>query len=54
MNRLAKMEIYLKNFYTIDDIIRKIEGITIDEVKELAKELLQEDQQFLTVLLPQN
>lgn len=54
MNRLAKMEIYLQNFYTIDDIIRKIDEISANGVKEIAKDLFQEDQYFLTVLLPQD
>jgi len=50
MNRLAKNEIYLNRFYSLDDVLQKIEDIRIDEVVEVAHELFCEDCYFSTIL----
>jgi len=50
MNRLAKNEIYLNHFYSLDDVLQKIEDIRIDEVVEVAHELFCEDCYFSTIL----
>ena len=52
MNRLARNEIYLDQFYSIDDVIKKIDNITINDVVEVAEELFQEENYFTTILTP--
>lgn len=39
MNRIAKMEIYLNRYYSLDDVIRGIERVTIDDVSSIARQL---------------
>jgi predicted Zn-dependent peptidase len=43
MNRIAKMEIYLKNYYTLDDVIAGIEKVQLEEVDDVAQTLLKPD-----------
>ena len=40
MNRIAKMEIYLQQYYSLDDVIAGIDAVKPDDVNALASELL--------------
>jgi predicted Zn-dependent peptidase len=52
MNRLAKHEMHLGSFLTIDAMLASIDGVKHDEVQALVSELLDEDQLALTTLGP--
>jgi len=53
MYRLAKMELYLKDYLSLDDILTLIDKVTSEEVSALADRLLRRDQQLITTLAPQ-
>ena len=50
MNRVAKMEIYLEKYYSLDDIIKEIDAVTPEKVKRVAREIFNEDKLITTVL----
>src|SRR5213078_1419913 len=52
MNRLAKHEMHLRSFLTMDDMIGAIEAVEHERVQALVGELLDEDQLALTTLGP--
>jgi predicted Zn-dependent peptidase len=52
MNRLAKHEMHLGSFLTIDEMLASIDGVKHEEVQALITELLDEDQLALTTLGP--
>jgi predicted Zn-dependent peptidase len=52
MNRLAKHELHLGAFLTIDDMLASIDGVKHEEVQALVTELLDEDRLALTTLGP--
>jgi predicted Zn-dependent peptidase len=52
MNRLAKHEMHLGSFLTMDQMIAAIERVEHDEVQALVSELLDEDRLALTTLGP--
>lgn len=52
MNRLAKMEIYLHNYYTVDDILVQIDRVTSKVILDIANELFEQGRIFTTVLRP--
>lgn len=52
MNRLAKMEIYLNEYYTLDSTLEGIDGVTTEEVLEVASELFHPDRLCTTILKP--
>jgi predicted Zn-dependent peptidase len=52
MNRLAKHEMHLGTFLTMDDMIRAIEGVEHEQVQALVSELLDEERLALTTLGP--
>jgi len=54
MSRLAKMEIYLEDYYTLDSTLAEIEKVTSDDILAIATKLLNEDSIFTTILKPQN
>ena len=37
MSNLARQEMYFDRFFTLDELIEKIEGVTAEEFKELAE-----------------
>jgi len=43
MNRLAKHEMHLRSFLTMDDMLGAIEGVKHEEVQSLVGDLLDED-----------
>jgi predicted Zn-dependent peptidase len=52
MNRLAKHEMHLGSFMTMDAMTAAIERVAHDEVQALVSELLDEDRLALTTLGP--
>lgn len=52
MNRMAKMEIYLQRFYTIDEIIKYIDMVTKEQLIELADLLFDKHSLQTTILKP--
>ncbi len=54
MNRLAKMEIYLEEYFTLDDTIREIEQVTSQDIMEIANELFVPERLYVTILTPRN
>jgi predicted Zn-dependent peptidase len=52
MNRLAKHEMHLGSFLTIDEMLASIEAVKPEEVQALITECLDEDRLALTTLGP--
>jgi predicted Zn-dependent peptidase len=50
MSNLARQEMYFDHFYTMDELIEKIESVTADELKELANEFFHTESIAVTVL----
>jgi predicted Zn-dependent peptidase len=50
MSNLARQEMYFDHFYTLDELIEKIESVTSEEVKELANQFFQTESIAVTVL----
>jgi predicted Zn-dependent peptidase len=50
MSNLARQEMYFDRFYTLDELIEKIEGVTAEELKELAEQCFHTDSIAVTVL----
>ena len=50
MSNLARQEMYFDRFYTLDELIDKIEGVTAEELKELAEQFFHTDSIAVTVL----
>jgi predicted Zn-dependent peptidase len=50
MSSLARQEMYFDRFYSMDELIEKIESVTADEVKELANEFFLSESIAVTVL----
>ena len=52
MNRLAKHELHLGSFLTIDEMLASIDGVRHDEVQALVSQVIDEEQLALTTLGP--
>jgi predicted Zn-dependent peptidase len=52
MNRLAKHELHLGSFLTIDEMLASIDGVRHDEVQALVSQVIDETQLALTTLGP--
>jgi predicted Zn-dependent peptidase len=50
MSNLARQEMYFDRFYTLDELIEKIEGVTVEELKDLANEFFHTESIAVTVL----
>src|SRR5437868_622300 len=50
MSNLARQEMYFDHFYGLDELIEKIEGVTAEELKELAEQFFHTDSIAVTVL----
>jgi predicted Zn-dependent peptidase len=50
MSNLARQEMYFDRFYTLDELIEKIEGVTAEELKDLAEQFFHTDSIAVTVL----
>jgi predicted Zn-dependent peptidase len=52
MNRLAKMEIYLQQYYDLDETLNAIEKVKQEDVMNTANELFGSNRIFTTILKP--
>jgi predicted Zn-dependent peptidase len=52
MSRLARQEIYFGRYHSMDDIIRSVESVTLDQVQQLAQQLFTRENLSLTILGP--
>ena len=52
MTRLAQNEIYFGEYIPAEEVIQGIEGVTSEEVNQLAQDLFREELFCLTVLGP--
>ena len=52
MHRLAKMEVYINDFVSLDRILAEINKVTAEDVMEIAQDLLDADKMLTTVFLP--
>ena len=50
MSSLARQEMYFDRFYSMDELIEKIESVTAEEVKQLANEFFLSESIAVTVL----
>jgi predicted Zn-dependent peptidase len=50
MSNLARQEMYFDHFYTLDELIAKIESVTADELQDLANQFFRTDSIAVTVL----
>jgi predicted Zn-dependent peptidase len=52
MSRLAKMEIYLGEYVTLDEVCAGIENVTAEQIQQLAQELFADERMTLTIIRP--
>jgi predicted Zn-dependent peptidase len=50
MSNLARQEMYFERFFGMDELIERIEGVTAEQLKQLAEEFFQPDSIAVTVL----
>jgi len=50
MSNLARQEMYFDHFYTLDELIERIEKVTVEQLTELANEFFQTESIAVTVL----
>jgi predicted Zn-dependent peptidase len=50
MSNLARQEMYFDHFYSLDELIERIENVTVDQLTELANEFFQTESIAVTVL----
>ncbi|MFZ5518454.1 MAG: M16 family metallopeptidase [Candidatus Zhuqueibacterota bacterium] len=54
MNRLAEMQMYLDHFNSYEDVIRNINAITAEQVRQISENLFKDDKFYLTYLNPES
>jgi predicted Zn-dependent peptidase len=54
MSRLARQEIYFGKYLSMDDIIKGVEKVTAEQVRQLAQKLFSSENLSLTILGPLN
>ncbi|MFH0764809.1 MAG: insulinase family protein, partial [Calditrichota bacterium] len=52
MNRLAKLEFYLKQWVTIEQVVEFIEAVTSEQIQEMAFDLFERQAMFTNILWP--
>ena len=50
MSNLARQEMYFDRFYDLDELIEKIEAVTVEDLTSLANEFFQTESVAVTVL----
>ncbi len=50
MSNLARQEMYFDHFYSLDELIERIESVTVEQLTELANEFFQTESIAVTVL----
>ncbi|MGH7452513.1 MAG: M16 family metallopeptidase, partial [bacterium] len=54
MSRLAKMEIYLGEYVTLDEVCTGIASVTAEQINQLAQELFADERMTSTIIRPAN
>ncbi len=54
MSRIARQEVYFGKYLSMDDIIKGVEKVTVEQVQELARQLFSRENIALTILGPLN
>jgi predicted Zn-dependent peptidase len=54
MSRLAKMEIYLGEYVTLDEVCSGIESVTAEQINQLAQDLFADERMTSTIIRPAN
>jgi predicted Zn-dependent peptidase len=54
MSRLAKMEIYLGEYVTLDEVCSGIESVTAGQINQLAQDLFADERMTSTIIRPAN
>jgi predicted Zn-dependent peptidase len=52
MTRLAKMEVYLGRYFTLDEVLKDINSVNTEDVLEMSNKILNEDDLQITILKP--
>lgn len=50
MSNLARQEMYFERFYTMDELLEKIEAVTSEDIRQLANEFFHTESIAVTVL----
>jgi predicted Zn-dependent peptidase len=50
MSNLARQEMYYDRFFTLDELIDRIEAVTVEDLKRTAEEFFQTEQIAVTIL----
>jgi predicted Zn-dependent peptidase len=50
MSNLARQEMYYDHFYGLDELIQRIEAVTIEDVQQTAEEFFKTEQIAVTIL----
>ena len=53
MQRLARMEIFMGEWQSLDAIVERIDAVTADDLQSIATDLFVDQASFTTVLLPE-
>jgi predicted Zn-dependent peptidase len=53
MHRLAKMEMYTGQWYSIDDVVKELDKVTSEQIQEIAIDLFEANPTCTTMLMPQ-
>ena len=54
MSNLARQQMYFSRFASLDEILRQIERVTVEDVQQVSREIFQAEKIALTVLGPSN
>ena len=50
MSNLARQEMYYDHFYGLDELIERIEAVTVDDLQQTAEEFFRTEQIAVTIL----
>ena len=54
MNRIAMLEMYFGTYSPIDDLIKKIDSVSVEDVQNLANDLLLDGDMVVSVIQPED
>lgn len=52
MHRLAKMELYASEWLSLDDVVDRIDAVTVEDIQKVVNDLFVERPNYTTLLLP--
>ncbi len=50
MSNLARQELYFQRFFTLDELVDRIEEVTADQVQDIARKFFKQDDVAITIL----